>query len=141
MGDALAGLELLLNAPDKEVSGSMRHASSVQQHAPWERLVLLFLLHLLLFVSLPLTTDSFPFPSFSSPPPPRKQQTVLNLMDDAFACRDGGWTQDRRRSIAQDLSLGSGSDDGQQQVSALFASAVHLIKVTNSKQRQGGKNK
>ena len=53
-------------------------------------------------------------------------------MDDAFACRDGGWTQDRRRSIAQELSLVSESDDGQQQVAALFVSAVHLIKVTTT---------
>lgn len=50
-------------------------------------------------------------------------------MDDAFACRDEGWTQDRRRRVAQDLSLASDTDDGQQQVTALYASAVHLIRV------------
>jgi len=53
---------------------------------------------------------------------------VLTLMDDAFACRNdsGGWSADRRRRAAEDLSL---TADADLQVAALFSSAVHLIKV------------
>lgn len=49
-------------------------------------------------------------------------------MEDVFACRDEGWTADRRAAVAEAFSLEADADS-QRQVDALFASAVHLIKV------------
>ena len=105
MGDALAGLELLLNAPDKEVSDRAPTSNSIR------------LLPLAVF----FFSNTSPF-NFNR----KTQQTVVSLMDDAFARRDAGWTTDRRRAVAHELSL---AGDAELQVAALFASAVHLIKV------------
>ena len=52
------------------------------------------------------------------------------MMPSPAATRDGPRTA---AAASQDLSLASASDDGQQQVNALFASAVHLIRVRAQK--------
>ena len=48
---------------------------------------------------------------------------VARILDDAFACRLDGWTRDRRKRVAQELSLQS-----EQQVDELFASCRHVVK-------------